>query len=114
MHELSLSRSIYGIAARAAGGRRVVQVSIDVGQLRQVVPETLTRCWEAVTAVGPLAGARLAVNHIPALVVCQDCEARLRLGPVLTMVCGACGGPVRVEAGDEFLVRSIDVTDGDG
>jgi hypothetical protein len=30
------------------------------------------------------------------------------------MVCGACGGPVRVEAGDEFLVRSIDVTDGDG
>jgi hydrogenase nickel incorporation protein HypA/HybF len=110
VHELSLCRSIYAITARAAGGRRVTQVELDVGQLRQVVPETLARCWDVVIASTPLEGAALAVNHIPARAVCQDCGASLTLGPALKMVCGACGGrALRIETGEEFLVRSIDV-----
>ncbi|MDR2453452.1 MAG: hydrogenase maturation nickel metallochaperone HypA [Bifidobacteriaceae bacterium] len=110
MHELSLCQSIYGIARRAAGGRRVTQVALDVGQLRQVVPQTLARCWQVVTAGTPLAGAELAVNHIPARAVCQDCGAGLAPGPALRLVCGGCGGHrLRIEAGEEFLVRSIDV-----
>jgi hydrogenase nickel incorporation protein HypA/HybF len=110
VHELSLCRSIYDIVARAAGGRTVTQVSLDVGQLRQVVPETLIRCWGMVTAATPLAGAALAVKHIAARAVCQDCGAGLTLGPAFAMVCGACGGrALRIEAGEEFIVRSIDV-----
>ncbi|MDR2374478.1 MAG: hydrogenase maturation nickel metallochaperone HypA [Bifidobacteriaceae bacterium] len=113
MHELSLCRSIYAITARAAGTRRVTQVSLDVGQLRQVIPETLVRCWAVVTAATPLAGAALTVNHIPARAVCEDCGARSALGPGLTFACGACGGRgLRIETGEEFLVRSIDVADG--
>ncbi|MDR0627520.1 MAG: hydrogenase maturation nickel metallochaperone HypA [Bifidobacteriaceae bacterium] len=113
MHELSLCRSIYAITERAAGGRPVAVISLDIGQLRQVVPETLARCWDLVSADTPLAGARLAVNHIPVRAVCQDCGAALTLGSELRLVCAACGGhSLRVEAGEEFLVRSIDIADG--
>jgi hydrogenase nickel incorporation protein HypA/HybF len=113
VHELSLCRSIYTIAARAAAGRAVSQVALDVGQLRQVVPATLMRCWAAVTLSTPLEGAVLAVNHIPARVVCQDCGAGFALGAALKMVCSSCGGrALRITAGEEFLVRSIDVVDG--
>jgi hydrogenase nickel incorporation protein HypA/HybF len=113
VHELSLCQSIYGIAARAAGGRRVTLISLDVGQLRQVVPDTLVRCWELVCEATPLAGSTLAVNHIPAQAVCQDCGVGMSLGGVLKFVCAGCGGQaLRVVAGEEFMVRSIDVAGG--
>ncbi|MDR1634305.1 MAG: hydrogenase maturation nickel metallochaperone HypA [Bifidobacteriaceae bacterium] len=115
MHELSLCRSIYGITVRAAGDRPVARVCLDIGQLRQVVPATLARCWEVVTATTALEGSVLVVNHIAARAVCQDCGAGLALGPTPAMVCGTCGGrTLRIEAGEEFLVRSIDVAAGSG
>jgi hydrogenase nickel incorporation protein HypA/HybF len=114
VHELSLCRSIHGIVARAAGGRPVVRVDLDVGQLRQVVPQTLQHCWGFVTAGGPLEGAELAVASIPGRLECAACGAGGEIGPGLGLRCPACGSSAtRVAAGEEFLVRSIDVKDPD-
>ena len=111
MHELALCSSISHIGLRACGGRRVTQVSVDVGALRQVVAPTLVHCWGFVTAGTPLAGSRLVVNDIPAVIECQSCGARTHLEQPF-MVCGSCGGQhVDVVTGREFLVRSIDIAD---
>jgi hydrogenase nickel incorporation protein HypA/HybF len=118
MHELSLCRSIYTIAARAAAGRAVVRITLDVGALRQVVVPTLEYCWTLVRQETALEGAELAVNQIPALVRCQSCAREWTPvnqpagGTPTGFVCPACGpGPVSVLSGEEFLVRSIDVGD---
>ena len=111
MHELSLCRSIEAIVVRAAGGRRVETVGLDVGQLRQVVPPTLEYCWGVVTEGGPLDGSALRINHIQGVVACRACEAETRLtGRIPMMLCGACGsGDVAAIAGEEFLVTTLEL-----
>ena len=65
MHELSLCGAIYDIADRAAGGREVSVIHLQVGRLRQVIPDTLTYCWEMVSEDTALAGSRLDVDYRP-------------------------------------------------
>jgi len=111
MHELALCRSISSIALRACNGRRVRQVTIDVGALRQVVAPALVQCWSFIAADTLLAESRLVVNDIPAVIACQRCGLRTTLRQPF-MVCDACDSKeVTVVSGREFMVRSIDVED---
>src|SRR5215216_531079 len=73
MHELSLCRSIYRIVEDAAGGRPVEVIHVQVGKLRQVVPDTLRYCWEMMTEATPLEGSVLAVESMPVVVSCRRC-----------------------------------------
>jgi len=113
MHELSLCRSIHGIVDRARrqhGGRPVSVVHLQVGQLRQVVPETLAYCWGLVADTGPLAGSRLDIDHVPIALDCHGCGETTTVSHVLVLTCSSCGsGDVRVLRGEEFLVTSIDL-----
>jgi hydrogenase nickel incorporation protein HypA/HybF len=110
MHELSLCRSIHGIADRARDGRRVRAVNLQVGQLRQVVPETLTYCWRLVCADGPLEGSELVVDHVPVVLGCRDCGERTTAAHDLVLTCGSCGsGTVDLVSGEELLVTSLDL-----
>jgi len=115
MHELSLARSVEHIVTRAAGGRRVTVVEIVVGELRQVVPDTLRRCWDLTVETTDLAGAQLRVRSIPAVISCQECGATTRLAEVPIMRCATCGSQaVRLVSGEEFLVTTIELEVGDG
>lgn len=110
MHELSLCRSLYDIVLRAAAGRSVETVHLQVGRLRQVIPATLVYCWELTCADGPLAGARLEVESLPVVLSCADCAATTEIEHALVLVCAACGsGQVRPIQGEEFMVTTIDV-----
>jgi hydrogenase nickel incorporation protein HypA/HybF len=110
MHELSLCRSIHAIVTRAARGQTVAAIDLDVGELRQVVPATLTYCWGIVAEATGLAGSELRVNHCPALLECLECAAQTRLDRPPRLRCQACGSAnVQVTGGEEFLVRSIDI-----
>lgn len=110
MHELSLCISIHGIVARAAAGRPVEVVNVQVGQLRQVVPETLSYCWTIVCEGGELDGSRLAIESIPVVVECADCAATTRIHETLLLLCGICGsGRIRLLSGQEFLITSLDL-----
>jgi hydrogenase nickel incorporation protein HypA/HybF len=110
MHELSLCLSICQIVEAARQGRTVERVDVQVGQLRQVVPETLAACWETVTATTPLQGSRLVLEQVDARLRCRRCGAATSgvEGPVLA--CGECGSlDVLVTAGQELAVTSIDI-----
>jgi hydrogenase nickel incorporation protein HypA/HybF len=110
VHELSLCRSIHDIVDRARDGRRVRAVNLQVGQLRQVVPDTLTYCWGLVCAEGPLAGSELVVDHVPVVLECRDCGERTTAAHVLVLTCASCGsGAVDLRSGEELLVTSLDV-----
>lgn len=112
MHELSVCASIAAIVTQHSGPHRVRAVQLEVGRLRQIVPEALTFCWTAVTQDTPLDGAALEVREIPAEITCSACGARSVVeGPVLQ--CSACGsGLVTVVRGEEFLVTSIEIEKG--
>ncbi|ODU04036.1 MAG: hydrogenase expression protein HupH [Pseudonocardia sp. SCN 72-86] len=111
MHELSICRSISGIVERHAAGRRVRTIHVRVGALRQIVPDTLVYCWSLVSEDTPLAGSEMRVEGVPAMVHCIPCDhSRTISEPFMT--CDRCGGSdVRVVAGEEFLITSLDLAE---
>jgi len=108
VHELSICTALASIVEQHAEGRVVASVHLDVGHLRQVVPETLAFSWEVVVAGTPLEGSVLDVNHIPAVIECRSCGAATTLtAPVFRCPCGYTA--VDVVAGDELVVTSLDL-----
>ena len=109
MHELSLSRAILDTAARHAGGREVRVVSLRVGRLRQVVPDTLEFYFELLARGTVCEGARLEQEIVPVRLRCGPCGREWEIdAPAFR--CPACGGgEVAVAGGDEFTVESIEV-----
>ncbi len=111
MHELSICRAIAGIVAEHAGNRPVRTVSVRIGQLRQIVPDTLIHCWSLVSGGTALDGSQLRVESVPVQISCTDCGHMQTLtAPVL--LCGRCGGrSVSVVRGEEFLITSLELAE---
>ncbi len=110
MHELSLCRSIADIAARHADGRTVSVISIRIGRLRQIVPDTLVYCWDLVSAGTALAGARLDVESVPARLRCRACDQVSDVGDLPVFACAGCGSAdVEIVSGEEFLITSLEL-----
>jgi hydrogenase nickel incorporation protein HypA/HybF len=108
MHELSICSAVAEIVGEHAGGRRVEYVLLDIGQLRQVIPETLRYSWEIVVADTDLAGSQLVINHIPATITCRACGATTAITvPMFRCECGSTD--VEVTSGQELLVRSLEL-----
>jgi hydrogenase nickel incorporation protein HypA/HybF len=113
MHELSLCGSIYEIADRAAAGRPVRVIHLRVGQLRQVVPETLTYCWTMVADQTDLAGSQLEVDTVPVTLRCHDCGAATTVTGALQLCCRQCdGSAVSVTTGEELMLTSLELAEG--
>ncbi len=110
MHELSLSGAIVNTVVKHAEGRPVSLVSLRVGALRQVVPDTLEFYFEFVSKGTVCEGARLEQELIPAVLRCASCEREWTIDMPIFM-CPGCGsaGHVEVASGEEFEVESIEV-----
>ncbi|MEA5153753.1 hydrogenase maturation nickel metallochaperone HypA [Raineyella sp.] len=110
MHEVSLCRQLAAAVTRATGDREVEVVHVDVGQLRQVVPEAMRFAWTFVVKDTPLARARLELRLLPATLSCRDCGASSRLGPELGFDCRACGSAdTALTSGEQFVLTAVDV-----
>jgi Zn finger protein HypA/HybF involved in hydrogenase expression len=66
MHELSLSGAVLNTVVKHAGERRVSLISVRVGRLRQVVPDTLEFYFEFVArGTEARAGDRRGESALP-------------------------------------------------
>ncbi len=111
MHELSLAQAIVDTTTRHADGRPLKSVTVRIGHLRQVVPDSLQFSWEVLTERGDLQGCALVIEEIPAVVACGECGAMTTLDmPILS--CASCESfDVRLVSGEEFLIVSMDVVE---
>jgi hydrogenase nickel incorporation protein HypA/HybF len=109
MHELSIAGAIVEIAARHAAGRRVTQVEVRVGHLRQVVPDSLQFAFGLVAEGTEIEGAELVLREVPAAGRCRSCGTESPM-TAFPLRCGACGGlDVEVIRGEELLVDSLEL-----
>ena len=109
MHEMAISSAVLESVVRHAGGRQVFAVKLRVGHLRQVVPDSLEFYWGIVTRDGVCEGSVLEQEVIAARLECTAC-ARVWEIELPVFRCPTCGGAdVRVAAGDELEVESIEV-----
>lgn len=79
MHEMSIVSGILETvtaAARRAGALRVVAVSVRIGDLREVVPESLDLAWEVLCEEDALTdGCELKVEEVHPRSHCRACGA---------------------------------------
>jgi hydrogenase nickel incorporation protein HypA/HybF len=111
VHELALSTAIVNTVERHAAGRRVSVVSVRVGALRQVVPDSLAFYFQIVARDSLCADARLELQEVPARLGCRACGEEWQV-EIPAFRCPACaGGKVEVRSGEELEVESIEVSE---
>ena len=109
MHELSICHAISEIAERRADGRRVNSIQLDVGGMRQVVPDTLAYCWQIVVTATALEGSTLEINEITPTIDCADCGRRTVLEDPPFRCAGCASTNVTLTAGDELMITSLEL-----
>ena len=108
MHELSISRSVVEMCAERAMGARVLRVTLVVGRLSAVLPDSLRFCFDICAEGTPVEGARLDIIEVPGRAVCRDCGSDV----ALTHLGGRCTcGSVDLQlvAGEELNVKEMEV-----
>jgi len=104
------------IAEAAAAGpvsKRVVRARVKVGDLRQIVPDTLQFAYETLTKDTCADSSVLEIVRAPATGVCALCawEGELQ-GPVIGFICAKCGAiEGKLTGGRELFLESIEVVD---
>jgi hydrogenase nickel incorporation protein HypA/HybF len=112
MHELGLTTEIVDLVtakAAEAGAARVVSVKLAIGAFSGVEPDAVAFCFEIVSKGTLAEGARLEIDRVPLTLECRGCGVTAPAQDVFA-VCSSCGSTdVRVTAGREFRVDSMEV-----
>jgi hydrogenase nickel incorporation protein HypA/HybF len=115
MHELSVTQRVLEMAlehaARPDGGvRRVSHLTLVIGQLSSIVDDSVQFYWDIISRGTPAEGATLHFKRIPARFECLKCGEVYLMNAAVEFACPVCGSvQVRVVAGEEFYLESIDV-----
>jgi hydrogenase nickel incorporation protein HypA/HybF len=112
MHEMAVTQSILEIAldhAGRAGAARVTALNLVIGQLSSIVDDSVQFYWDIISKDTLCEGATLIFERVAAEMNCLDCGHTYTLSRGLE-ACPHCGGfRVRVAAGEEFRLESIEV-----
>ncbi len=111
MHELSIATAVLNTALKHADDRAVTVVSVRIGRLRQVVPDSLAFYFEIVARDTPCQGAELRCSEVEMALRCRGCEHGW--SPELPVFrCPACdSADVEICSGEELEVDYIEVED---
>lgn len=109
MHEMAITQGIIDICEKNSGGRPVIAVDVEIGELSSVVPDAIEFCFEACSQGTLLQGAKINIIRIAGSGHCLDCDADFPL-TTLFGACQRCGGyRVQVVSGEEMRVKEIEV-----
>ena len=111
MHELSMVASICDVLnekVKEYGVKKVIQVSLIVGELTGIEAFMLESCFEMYVSLTPLEGAKLNIKRVPIKLRCRKCgneyESKIPFSD-----CAACGSSsLDIISGKEFYIDSIE------
>jgi hydrogenase nickel incorporation protein HypA/HybF len=111
---MSIAQSLVAIIQEEMithGARNLKSVRLQVGRMSAVVPDSLSFCFEIVTAGTDLEGAELIIEVIPLKARCQGCGRSFVVEEHL-FACPHCdGAQIDVTEGQELSIVEIEVDD---
>lgn len=116
MHELSICEGIIEVATDALEHLArplpsIARVTVRIGRLTAVVPDSLRHYFDLLTPGTVLEGAALVIEDIAIRARCADCGGRFEI-EVLSFSCPGCGsGFVELLSGREMEVVSLDTSE---
>ena len=108
MHELGITRSVVAICAERAAGAQVTRVTLEIGKLSAVLPESVRFCFDICAKGTALEGSVLEIIEVPGLAVCRDCAAEVRLSQLFGR-CSCGGANLRLVSGEELKIKEMEV-----
>ena len=110
MHEYSIVQAMFDQIDQVAGERHAVcvrRVSVRIGEAAGLDVGLFRSAFELFRERTICERAELAVEEVAARWVCPDGHGALPERQPL--VCGVCGRPARLEAGDEITLMKLDL-----
>lgn len=110
MHEMPIAAAIVEQALQAVAPHRATRIDVievEIGKMRQIVPEALQVAFAA-NSEGTIAqGARLELTEVEMVALCRLCEHEFT--PEIDLyICPRCGqADVRITAGNDMILKSI-------
>lgn len=77
MHEMSIAQSLIEILREEMtrhGAKNLRSVRLHIGRLAAIVPESLSFCFQVMTAGTDMEGAKLVMETIPLEAFCKVCK----------------------------------------
>jgi hydrogenase nickel incorporation protein HypA/HybF len=115
MHELSIVQNLIELACERAsreGSTCVKKLTVRIGALSGVDCDALQFAFELASEDTACDGAMLAIEHVPATVMCPRCRRTQELSDTYVMNCPECGEPVDgLLSGQELDLVSLEILD---
>jgi hydrogenase nickel incorporation protein HypA/HybF len=108
MHELGITRSVVAICAERAAGAQVRRVTLEIGRLAAVLPESLRFCFDICTRGTTLEGSVLEIIEVPGLAECRDCGGQVHLER-LHGRCDCGSTNLALVSGEELKIKEMEV-----
>ncbi len=110
MHEFSLAEEMTAAIADTLGGPvKLSSVTVVIGPLSGVSPESLAFCFSAVAGMKGFGRPELVIRNTEAKMHCRDCGSEW-FSRDFTTGCPDCGSWNRnIMSGREFYVESVDL-----
>jgi hydrogenase nickel incorporation protein HypA/HybF len=112
MHEFSIAQSIMQVVfdeADKAKAQRVLKVTLNVGELAGVLPESLTFCFELLAKSTIAENATLVINKVPIRAHCSECEITFQISDN-RYFCPRCGKTaIKLTSGMELQIANLEI-----
>lgn len=115
MHELPFAKSIYQNVMKVAEENRaqkVLKVQLEVGELRDFIPELVQKYWDYIAAGSIAEGAEIEMTIIRATASCRDCGTvyTVDVAHMQSSRCPQCGCDIgTLLTGRELKIMNIEI-----
>ena len=114
MHELGIAQSIMQIVlseAERARARKVLKVTVKVGELAGVLPDSLTFCFNLLAKSTIAEHALLTIEKVPIRGYCSQCESEFVIADNRYW-CTTCGNKhIQLVSGRELQIGQLEIED---
>lgn len=107
MHELSITESVVSAVLERVDGQ-IQTVTLLIGRLSGLVPESVRFCFDICTQGTRLQGATLDIVDVPGRVRCLTCGVELEL-PDTILLCTCGSANVDIVGGQELRIKHVEV-----
>lgn len=109
---MSIAQSIVETVLDEAGrahADRVVKVTLKIGELTGIMPDSLLFCFELLTRATVAAHAELVIDTVPVTAQCTRCSSAFTISQSLYR-CRECGNPdIELRSGRELQITGVEI-----
>ncbi|KFF41024.1 MAG: hydrogenase maturation nickel metallochaperone HypA [Candidatus Atelocyanobacterium thalassa] len=109
MHELGITRNIVAIILEEANGKKVKRVTLEIGKLSAIIPDSIHFCFDICCKETLLEGAVLEIIEIQGIGKCLKCKTENKLSQPYGK-CNHCGSfELEIIQGQELKIKEMEL-----